>query len=250
MTGGATGASAGSGNINSTVTVPPGGTVTYVATGTINSGATGNLVNTATVTAPSGTTDPVPGNNSATDSDLLNHPPVPGPMTVTRYPSQSVKIAVADLLTHVTDADVGDTVTITAVSGGGHGTPTLSTTNGTSGFVFYTPNAGDKNGDVFSYTATDNHGVSAVGTITVNIITDNGPSMNMTFRGVQPDGSVALDFSGIPGRTYGLQFSTDLVHWTTIKPVTTDQYGSGHVVDAPAHVTPSGFYRMIYPYAP
>src|SRR5207249_471471 len=31
--------------------------------------ATGNLVNTATVTAPPGTTDPTPGNEGATDTD-------------------------------------------------------------------------------------------------------------------------------------------------------------------------------------
>jgi hypothetical protein len=154
------------------------------------------------------------------------------------------------VLTHATDADPGDTITVTGVSGGSHGTPTLVTTNGTSGFITYKPNANDKSGDSFSYTVTDNHGVSATGTITVVIVTDTSPSMNITFSGKQADGSVVLDFSGIPGRTYGLEFSSNLVHWTSIKPVTTDQYGAGHVVDVPAPGSPTGFYRMAYPYSP
>src|SRR6185295_17190084 len=38
---------------------------------TISPSATGTLSNTATVTAAGGITDPVPGNNSATDTDTL-----------------------------------------------------------------------------------------------------------------------------------------------------------------------------------
>ncbi len=69
--GGASCAAGGSGNINDTVNVPVGGSVTYTATGNISASATGTLVNTATVTAAAGATDPNPGNNSATDTDTL-----------------------------------------------------------------------------------------------------------------------------------------------------------------------------------
>src|SRR5206468_656161 len=51
--------------------LPPGGSVTYTVTGLVPASATGTLVNTATVTAPGGVTDPTPGNNSATDTDPL-----------------------------------------------------------------------------------------------------------------------------------------------------------------------------------
>ncbi len=72
QTGGAAGFTAsGSGNINDTVTLPVGSTITYTATATISAGATGALSNTATVTPPAGVTDPTPGNNSATDTDGL-----------------------------------------------------------------------------------------------------------------------------------------------------------------------------------
>ncbi len=69
--GGGTCAVAGSGNINGTVNLPAGGSVTYTASCAISASATGTLVNTATVAAPGGVTDPTPGNNSATDSDTL-----------------------------------------------------------------------------------------------------------------------------------------------------------------------------------
>ena len=59
----------GSGNINVVVNLPVSASVTFTLTGTVASSATGNLVNTATVTPPAGTTDPNPGNNSATDTD-------------------------------------------------------------------------------------------------------------------------------------------------------------------------------------
>jgi len=69
--GGGTCPAAGSGDINSVVNLPAGGSVTFTATGTIASSATGTLANTATVAAAGGTTDPTPGNNSATDTDSL-----------------------------------------------------------------------------------------------------------------------------------------------------------------------------------
>ncbi len=69
--GGGTCTAAGSGNINDAANLPVGGSVTYTASCTISAGATGSLSNTATVAAPGGVTDPVPGNNSATDTDTL-----------------------------------------------------------------------------------------------------------------------------------------------------------------------------------
>lgn len=67
--GGGTCTAAGSGNINDTVNLPSGGSVTYTASCAISASATGTLSNTATVA--SSITDPTPGNNSATDTDTL-----------------------------------------------------------------------------------------------------------------------------------------------------------------------------------
>ncbi len=71
--GGATcGAASGSGNINTTANIPVGATATYTITATVSPTATGSLVNSASVSAPGGVTDPNPANNSATDTDTLS----------------------------------------------------------------------------------------------------------------------------------------------------------------------------------
>ena len=71
--GASCGAASGSGNsISTTATLPSGTSATYTVTATLNPttpSGTGTLSNTATVAAPSGTTDPSAGNNSATDID-------------------------------------------------------------------------------------------------------------------------------------------------------------------------------------
>lgn len=69
--GGGTCTAAGSGNINDSVNLPVGGSVTYTAVCPISAAATGTLANTATIAVPVGINDPTPANNSATDSNLL-----------------------------------------------------------------------------------------------------------------------------------------------------------------------------------
>jgi uncharacterized repeat protein (TIGR01451 family) len=59
----------GTGNINETVNIPVGGTLTYTATASISAATTTNLLNTASVTQPAGAFDPISGNNLATDTD-------------------------------------------------------------------------------------------------------------------------------------------------------------------------------------
>ena len=65
----------GTGNIATTVTLPPGGTATFTAIALISPLVTGSLTNTATVAPPAGVTDPNPANNAATDTDTLTLPP-------------------------------------------------------------------------------------------------------------------------------------------------------------------------------
>ncbi len=69
--GGGTCTAAGAGNINDTVNLPSGGSVTFTASCTVSPSAAGSISNTATVAAPAGVTDPNPGNNSATDTDTV-----------------------------------------------------------------------------------------------------------------------------------------------------------------------------------
>lgn len=69
----------GSGNINDTINLLPGQSVTYTVSATISAAATGTLVNTAVVAAMAPTTDTNPGNNSATDTDSLTLTSFSGP---------------------------------------------------------------------------------------------------------------------------------------------------------------------------
>lgn len=64
---GATCTPAGTESINDMVNLPPGMMVTYTITASISPYAHGTLTNTASVTAPAGFVDTVPGNNSASD---------------------------------------------------------------------------------------------------------------------------------------------------------------------------------------
>jgi uncharacterized repeat protein (TIGR01451 family) len=62
--------SSGTGDINEMVNLASGASIIYTVIVTIPSDFTGTLNNTATITAPMGVTDPTPGNNTATDSDM------------------------------------------------------------------------------------------------------------------------------------------------------------------------------------
>ena len=115
--GASCGTLSGIGDIDVLVTLPVGTQATFTVTGTVPSGATGPIVNTVTVNPPPGTTDPVPGNNLATDNNAAGpkadlavtkssapNPYVPGlPLTYTMVvtnagPSDAVNARVQDAL--------------------------------------------------------------------------------------------------------------------------------------------------------
>lgn len=63
--------STGSSDINCTIDLPPGSSVTFTVTGTVNPDETGTLVNTASLNPAGGVTDTSSNNDIATDSDTL-----------------------------------------------------------------------------------------------------------------------------------------------------------------------------------
>jgi uncharacterized repeat protein (TIGR01451 family) len=67
----ASGATAGLGDINDTVTIGPGGSIVYTVGGTVSPSATGSFDNTATVTAPAGTNETDTTNNSDTETTTV-----------------------------------------------------------------------------------------------------------------------------------------------------------------------------------
>lgn len=99
-----------------------------------------------------------------------------GTVIITVTAANDVPVAVGDtvtasagatsiaVLTNDTDPD-GDTLTITAVTQGAHGTVGSSA----GGVVTYTPTVGYSGQDVFTYTVSDGHGGTATGTVTVTV---------------------------------------------------------------------------------
>ena len=176
---------------------------------------------------------------------LTNRPPVPGVVSVNRYPTQPVKIPVATITGAATDPDPGDTISLASVANGANGTAQII-----GNFVLYTPTGNFPLTHTFPYTIQDNHGTTANGSVTVNVIVDNAAGQNITKLTRLPDGTAVVSFAAIPGLTYGLQYTDLLANpWQDIGPVTADAFGAVTYTDTnPIHkASPTGFYRFIYP---
>ena len=174
--------------------------------------------------------------------------PTAGAASFTHPKGMKVRFSVGDVLTHVSGAITGKTITLTSL-----GYPTVSgatmITNGplssSSTMILYTPGSADAN-DSFSYTVSDGRGGSATGT--VNLVADatalvGQQSPQLTVGG---DGNIQVKFYGVVGYTYIVQRATDLTgtgNWTDIS---TNAIG---VNDSPAFTITdrpgqSAYYRL------
>jgi hypothetical protein len=103
--------------------------------------------------------------------------------------------------------------------------------------------------DGFSYTITDDRGVTATGTATIAIIT------NVTSRAVSlvraPDGAATVSFTGVPWHTYTAQRSTNVTFMGGLQTWTVQAGADGliYVWDDFADLAhpPRAFYRLSYP---
>jgi Big-like domain-containing protein len=152
-------------------------------------------------------------------------------------------VSLATLLAASSDAD-GDTLGITVSStSASNATITVS-----QGWVFYTPAPGFTNVDSFTYTVTDPRGGSAIGTVTVAIKVDDSVGVNLAITDLH-NGSFRVNGSGIPGRTYRIQYTDSLVpaNWQSLggSSVTADNAGAFQFIDATGSST--RFYRTVWP---
>jgi len=109
-----------------------GESITLTLTGTVSAGATGTLVNSVTVSPPAGVSDPVPGNNTATDTD-----------TIGTAPNAAISGTVYEDANHNSDLDGGETGTGLAglyvklvPSGGGDALQAVEVSAATGEFLF------------------------------------------------------------------------------------------------------------------
>lgn len=181
--------------------------------------------------------------NALTPDQVINTPPVAGPDTVERYPTQGVKVRLSTLLANDSDAD-GDTLVITVSSTSANGgTVTVS-----GDWVTYTPAVGWTTADTFTYTIADGRGAVVTGTVSVNIKNDVDPGQNLTITDLG-GGQIRIRGSGIPGRTYRLQYTDEVVpaNWQLLPggTVTADPSGVFEFIDTTGST--ARFYRSVYP---
>ncbi len=223
------------GSINDLVTLRSGGTLTYTANATVSGAASGTLANTATVAAPGGTTDPVPANNSATDT--TNVLPV-ADLSITKTDGTST--AVAGLQTTytivaanagpatATGAAVADTFPATLACtwtcvGAGGGTCTAGPIAGN-----IADGANLPAGATATYTAVCTIAPTATGTI-ANTATISGGGVSDTTPGnnsaTDTDTLLPFDYGDAPNATLGPPWSY---------PTLLADGGARHAVNGPS----------------
>jgi anti-sigma factor ChrR (cupin superfamily) len=175
---------------------------------------------------------------------VINHPPVTTDDSLDRPPDKPIKVTVAKLLANDSDPD-GHSLSIVSVS---PVTPNGATVILDGAWVLYTPPPGFNGTDTFTYTASDGFGGLTPATVTVTVLSpDDAPSQNvLTITQDGPD--VVIQFVGIPGRTYQIQFTTDMnnPNWTTMGSATAGANGLFEFRDV-APPGPTRFYRTFRP---
>jgi uncharacterized repeat protein (TIGR01451 family) len=231
----------GNGNLQDTVSMEAGSTITYLVTGTVSSGATGTISNTANVAAPNGVFESDDTNNEATDEDDL----VPEvDLRITKVDNAATVPAGGTVSYTITASNAGpsdvsgasisdqfpsefDSVTYTSISSGG----ATGNTNG-NGDINDTVNM--PVGSTITYTATGTLDASATGSV-LNTATIDPP------QGVNdpdPTNNTDDDDVTIVDETVDLSIlKTDNV--TNVSPgdvltyiITVENVGTANVTDA------------------
>ncbi len=154
----------------------------------------------------------------------------------------AASVGVAKILVNAADPDGGTPVVSAAASTSAQG-GTISLAGSS---ITYTPPLSFTGLDTFTITISDGQGASITGTITANVSAGSGASQNQALMTIQPGGNVAVLFMGIPGLTYQIQRSTDLVTWTTLSTQAAAADGTLPYLDT-APPGGSAFYRTKAP---
>ncbi len=156
---------------------------------------------------------------------VTNHPPVATTMTAYRTAGTTLRVALSDMAANWSDVD-GDTVKLMGVNPLTTNLQTLFLLNvssnldnslviSSSSYVGYTngPNVADQ----FSYSIADGNGGTNIGLVNIVILTGaTGQATGLVNPG---GGALMVSFAGLPGYSYSVQRSTNLVTgsgWVTI----------------------------------
>ncbi len=197
-------------------------------------------------------TTPSTAPNAGTASQEVTFTPTDGDNynNATTTVSVTTSKATPTIATAPTASDItsGQTLASSNLTGG------LASTGGT--FAFTTPGTspavGTANQDVtFTPTDTDNYNTA---TITVSVTVSSGSDPLFAANGTGPAityaaGAANIAFTGLPGRTYGIERSTTMApgSWTQINTVTAAAVSGAATYRDSSPVLPAAFYRIVYP---
>ncbi len=182
--------------------------------------------------------------NTLGSNQAINSAPIAGSDTLQRYPTTGAKARVTALLANDTDAD-GDAISLISVNAASAQGGTVTTNHG---WVFYARPAGYTNADSYTYVITDGS-LQATGSVTVAIVSDTNAAQNTELSQNLGNGSLLTSFFGIPGRTYTIQYTTNLAtpNWQSLGTAAADATGRFQYTDSPGTNLPARFYRSTYP---
>jgi hypothetical protein len=176
-----------------------------------------------------------------------NLSPVAGVATYFRAQNMSLKIRIADLMTHAFDPD-GETPLFAGI-GSTSTNGAIVTANAT--YVFYNPPAANGNmTDRFTYSVKDGFQALGVGRVQVMVLGSPDTFPNVTAIATLPDGNKQLGFAGIPHHSYLVHATTNLVppmSWVTLCTNVAGNDGLWHYIDLEATNFPSRYYRSAMP---
>jgi uncharacterized repeat protein (TIGR01451 family) len=210
---GGTCTAAGSGNIGDSVNLPAGASVTYSANCAVSGAAAVTLVNTATVAVPAGTSDPNTGNDSATDTDIVD----PQGAIVTGSKSVSGTLSPGGGITY--------TVTLTASAGAQADNPGNEFTDVLPASL-----------TLVSASASSGTAVANVGT---NTVTWNGPIAGGGSVTITISATVGSGASGVVSNQGNISYDSD-ANGSNDATAVTDDPGTGAANDPTSFTVGAG----------
>jgi fibronectin-binding autotransporter adhesin len=230
-------------------TVPSGASITAGATGpnnnqiTVTFGSASGSIGVTETSATGCVGSPV----SLAVTVSANHAPTAQNFSLDAKSGVAIRAEIIGGKNPPGDADSGDTLTVTAVSAGAHCTVT---TDGSA--VTYTASSSYTGPDSFTYTVSDGHGGTALGTVSVSVVpADGGSSVNLVSQHYDTgSGTFSAIFAGVPGVEYTIETSpmpTPSYAWTKFGNIMADGVGKIAVTDGPGAPNDGRVYRTVYP---
>jgi hypothetical protein len=151
-------------------------------------------------------------------------------------------IRLSHLLENDTDAeDESLSLTLPSATSTQGGSVTLS-----SGIVTYTPPVGFTGMDTFTYTLTAGTG-TATGTVTMQVVPASQYVFPVTEIAPSAGGAFTFEVKDVPGRTYNVNVSDDLIDWDFVGTATADSTGTLRYTDSTTVGADARFYQFEIP---